>query len=103
MHFTGYVFNDYARMRSILEWIATQIPAERGLVFISAWDGRYYWDYPTYRAAERLGGEAGVRGLGEGAHRRGLLAVPVLGAHGGHRGRPDLGQVAGAACQRGLG
>src|SRR3989440_2641357 len=48
MHFTGYVFNDYARMHSILDWIAAQIPAERVLVFISAWDGRYYWDYPTY-------------------------------------------------------
>jgi hypothetical protein len=63
MHYTGYVFNDYARMLEILKWIATQMPAERVLAFISAWDGRYYWDYPEYRAAERLGGEAGFRRL----------------------------------------
>ena len=46
MHYTGYMFNDYAKMLEILRWMATQIPAERVLAFISAWDGRYYWDYP---------------------------------------------------------
>ena len=43
----------------ILRWMATQIPADRVLVFLSAWDGRYYWDYPNYARAERMGGEAG--------------------------------------------
>src|SRR5436190_10459421 len=31
LHYTGYVFNDYAKMLEILKWIATQMPAERVL------------------------------------------------------------------------
>jgi hypothetical protein len=59
MHYTGYVFNDYARMLAILRWMATRIAAERVLVFLASWDGRYYWDYPIYSppiawAAKRL-------------------------------------------------
>src|SRR5207248_2541469 len=100
MHFTGYVFNDYARMHAILEWIATQIPAERVLVFISAWDGRYYWDYPTYRAAERLGGEAGFRRLVEGAHRLGFRVMPMFGANAANRRLPNFAQFADAATER---
>src|SRR5262249_32138158 len=49
MHYTGYIFNDYARMAGILKWIATKIDARRVLVFLASWDGRYYWDYPLYR------------------------------------------------------
>src|SRR5690349_9512467 len=37
MHYTGYMFNDYAKMLDILRWMSTQIPGERVLVFISAW------------------------------------------------------------------
>src|SRR5882724_3513846 len=49
MHWTGYIFNDYAKIQKILEWVATQIPAKRVLIFIPAWDGRYYWNYPRYK------------------------------------------------------
>ena len=62
-HFTGFIFNDYAKQLEILRWMATQIPAERVLVFLSAWDGRYYWDYPNYKVNDRMGGEAGFRRL----------------------------------------
>jgi hypothetical protein len=81
MHFTGYIFNDYARMLEILRWIATQIPAERVLAFISAWDGRYYWDYPTYQAAPRMGGEAGFRRLVQEGQRLGFKIMPMFGAN----------------------
>ncbi len=100
MHFTGYVFNDFARMHAILEWIATQIPAERVLVFISAWDGRYYWDYPTYRAAERLGGEAGFRQLIQESHRLGFRIMPMFGANAANRRLPNFTPLADAATAR---
>ena len=63
MHYTGFIFNDYAKQLEILRWMATQIPAERVLVFLSSWDGRYYWDYPNYTVPARMGGEAGFRRL----------------------------------------
>src|SRR5205085_1384949 len=99
-HYTGYVFNDYARMLAILEWIATQMPAERVLVFISAWDGRYYWDYPTYRAAPRLGGEAGFRRLVQEGHRLGFRIMPMFGANAANRRLPNFTQLADAATAR---
>ncbi len=64
------MFNDYAKMLETLRWMATQIPGDRVLAFISAWDGRYYWDYPHYRVSDRMGGEAGFRKLDQTKARR---------------------------------
>jgi hypothetical protein len=57
MHYTGYVFNDYARMLEILKWVATRIDAARVLVFLSSWDGRYRseMDAVIQRATTRNG------------------------------------------------
>ena len=100
MHFTGYMFNDYAKMLAILQWMATQIPAERVLVFISAWDGRYYWDYPTYQAAPRMGGEAGFRRLVQEAQRLGFKIMPMFGANASNRKLPNFREFADAATER---
>lgn len=100
MHYTGYVFNDFPRMLEILRWIATQIPAERVLVFISAWDGRYYWDYPAYRAADRLGGEAGFRRLIQDGKRLGFRFMPMFGANAANRRQPSYRAVADASVAR---
>lgn len=100
MHYTGYVFNTYARMLEILQWIATQIPAERVLVFVSAWDGRYYWDYPSYRAAERLGGEAGFRRLIQEGKRLGFRFMPMFGANAANRRGADFAGIADASVAK---
>jgi len=100
MHYTGYVFNDYARMRAILRWIATRIPAARVLAFLAAWDGRYYWDYPLYRASERMGGDAGLRALVSDGQALGFRMMPMFGANGANRRQPAFGQVADAITER---
>ncbi len=100
MHYTGYVFNDFPRMLAILQWIATQIPPERVLVFVSAWDGRYYWDYPAYRAAERLGGEAGFRRLVQRGQQLGFRFMPMFGANAANRRRPEFASLADAAVAK---
>jgi hypothetical protein len=100
MHFTGYVFNDYAKMLAILQWIATQIPGERVLVFLAAWDGRYYWDYPTYRAPERMGGESGFRRLVQEGQRLGFRIMPMFGANASNRRLPNFREFSDAATER---
>jgi hypothetical protein len=100
MHFTGYIFNDFARMLEILRWIGTQIAPERVLAFISAWDGRYYWDYPTYEAAPRLGGEAGFRRFVQEGHRLGFRIMPMFGANASNRRLANFGRFADAATER---
>lgn len=100
IHYTGYVFNDYARMRNILRWIATRMPADRVLAFLAAWDGRYYWDYPNYRAADRMGGETGLRALVTEGQSLGFKMMPMFGANTANRRQPAFTAVADAATER---
>lgn len=81
MHWTGYIFNDFARMRKVLEWTAGQIPPERVLVFLPAWDGRYYWNYPDYQPDPRLGGKEGFRALITGGQKLGFRMLPMFGTN----------------------
>jgi hypothetical protein len=79
------MFNDYAKMLETLRWMATQIPGDRVLVFMSAWDGRYYWDYPNYRVSDRMGGDAGFRRLITEGQRLGFKMMPMFGANAANR------------------
>ena len=88
MHYTGFIFNDYAQQLAILRWMATQIPAERVLVFLASWDGRYYWDYPNYEVPARMGGEAGFRQLITEARKLGFKMMPMYGTNSANRKQP---------------
>ena len=100
MHYTGYVFNDYARMLEILTWMATRISAARVLVFLASWDGRYYWDYPRYTPDPRMGGEAGFRALITGGQRLGFRMMPMFGANAANRGQAAFAGVADAVTTK---
>jgi hypothetical protein len=100
MHYTGFVFNDYARMLEILRWMATQIPPERVLAFISAWDGRYYWDYPNYVAPARMGGEAGFRRLVSEGQKLGFKMMPMFGANSANRHQPVWPKISSGVTQK---
>ena len=100
MHYTGYMFNDYAKMLEILRWMATQIPADRVLVFISAWDGRYYWDYPNYTVSARMGGEAGFKRLVSEGKKLGFRIMPMYGTNSANRKQPVWSRIAGAATEK---
>jgi hypothetical protein len=100
MHFSGYMFNDYARMLVILKWMATRMPADRVLVFLASWDGRYYWDYPLYRPSDRMGGEAGFRSLIAETRALGFRMMPMFGANTANRQQPAFAQFADAATSK---
>jgi hypothetical protein len=99
-HYTGYMFNDYARMLEILRWMSTQIPGERVLVFLSSWDGRYYWDYPVYKVSDRMGGEAGFRRLVTEGQRMGFRIMPMFGANAANRRQPAFQALSDAASAK---
>ncbi|HKV50621.1 MAG TPA: hypothetical protein VJO52_05405 [Gemmatimonadaceae bacterium] len=100
MHYTGYVFNDFARMLDIVQWTATQIEGDRVLAFLPSWDGRYYWDYPRYEAADRLGGEAGLRRLVQAGRDLGVRFMPMFGANAANRHAPGFGAIAGGVTAK---
>src|SRR5206468_4295141 len=58
-HWTGFVFNTFDQMATILEEVAGEVPGERILAYLPGWEGRYYWQYPVYAPGEDLGGAAG--------------------------------------------
>lgn len=100
MHFTGFIFNDYARTLEIMRWSAERFPAERTVVFLPAWDGRYYWDYATYEVSARLGGEAGFRRLVSEGMRLGFHVMPMFGMNTANRKLPNFRRFADAATDR---
>ena len=81
MHWTGYIFNDFAKMQKILDWVATEIPPRQVLVFLPAWDGRYYWNYPHYQPDPRLGGPEGFRSLIQNGKAKGFHFMPMFGTN----------------------
>jgi hypothetical protein len=100
MHYTGFIFNDYAKQLEILRWMATQIPAERVLVFLAAWDGRYYWDYPNYTVPARMGGEAGFRRLITEGQKLGFRMMPMYGTNSANRKQPVWNKIAAGATYK---
>lgn len=100
MHWTGYVFNDFEKMRTILQWVASQIPARNVMVFLPAWDGRYYWNYPIYQPDPRLGGEAGFRRLISEGQKMGFHFVPMFGSNAANSRLPQFSQFADATTDQ---
>jgi len=100
MHYTGYIFNDYARMLEILRWVGERLPADRVLAFIAAWDGRYYWNYPLYRADDRMGGEAGFKRLIQEGRRLGFHMMPMFGTNAANTKLPNWPSLSGAATSK---
>jgi hypothetical protein len=96
MHWTGYIFNDYAKIQTTLRWVASQIPPARVLVFLPAWDGRYYWNYPTYQPDPRLGGEAGFKALMETGRQMGFHMMPMFGTNSANDRLPEFPKFADA-------
>ncbi|HEY4285183.1 MAG TPA: hypothetical protein VGM62_19130, partial [Chthoniobacterales bacterium] len=100
MHWTGYIFNDFAKTLKTLEWTATQISPSNVLVFLPAWDGRYYWNYPIYKPDPRLGGEEGFRTLIEKGHALGFHFMPMFGTNAANRLLPETANVADATTSQ---
>ncbi len=96
MHWTGYIFNDFAKALRTLEWTAKQIPGKNVMVFLPAWDGRYYWDYPVYKVDDRLGGEQGFGNLIQEGQRMGFHFVPMFGLNAANTELPDYTEFASA-------
>jgi hypothetical protein len=100
MHWTGYIFNDYAKMLTILQWIATQIPAGNVFVLLPAWDGRFYWNYPLYKTDPRMGGDTGFLRLIQEGQKLGFHFMPMFGTNCANNRHPEFAQFADASMSQ---
>ena len=98
-HWTGYIYNDYARALEILRWAATQIDPRNVLVFLPAWDGRYYWNYPLYRPDPRMGGVEGFKRLVGTAQKLGFHVAPMFGTNSANKSLPEFKAFADAVTE----
>lgn len=77
MHWSGYIFNDYAAMGRAVRWITDRIPGRQLLFFLAGWEGRYYRTYGASEADARMGGAEGLTGLVKLIHERGAHAMAM--------------------------
>jgi hypothetical protein len=100
MHYTGYIFNNYDQQLEILRWMHTKIPAERVLVFLASWDGRYYWDYPNYEVPARMGGDPSFMRLIKEAQKLGFKMMPMFGTNSANRKQPAWDKIKAGATHK---
>ncbi len=93
-HWSGRIFNDYARQLEILRWAATKTDPRHTLVFLAGWDARYYWDYPAFEVDRRMGGEAGFRRLVDEGHKLGYRFLLMFGANIANPAAPGFARFA---------
>jgi hypothetical protein len=81
MHWTGYCFNDYARMLDIIRYAADRMDGRRVLAYLPGWEGRYYWQYGDFRPEPLMGGQDGFARLCQGARTLGVHLMPMFGGN----------------------
>ncbi|MFS0773754.1 hypothetical protein [Sphingomonas sp. 1P08PE] len=95
-HWTGYVLNDFDRQLEILRWTARQIDPRNVMVFLSGWDGRYYWDYPNFTIGKAVGGEAAFRRLVTEGRKLGFRFALMFGTNIANPAWSDFDRIADA-------
>ncbi len=98
-HFTGYIMNDYAKQLEILKWAATKMDPHNVMVFLAGWDGRYYWDYPSFEVDPRMGGAAGFKKLFQEGQALGYRFLTMFGANIANPAWPNFSKIADAQAK----
>ena len=99
MHWSGYIFNDYARMLQAVNWLTDRVPGKRVMFFLAGWEGRYYRTYGASAADERMGGADGLHKLVQGIHARGAR---VMAMYAGNASDERLAEFAAYGPQSGF-
>jgi hypothetical protein len=81
MHWSGYIFNDYAKALETVRWVTQRIEPKRVLVFLPGWEGRYYWDYGFFQPDPRMGGPQGFKKMVAEMHQLGVHVMPMFGGN----------------------
>jgi hypothetical protein len=90
MHWSGYIFNDYARMLDIIRYVAARIDGRHVLAYLPGWEGRYYWQYGEFRPEPMLGGEEGFDRLCGEARELGVHVMPMFGGNCANAWAPNF-------------
>lgn len=90
MHWSGFIFNDYARMLETIRYVAERIDGKHVLAYLPGWEGRYYWQYGNFRPEPLLGGEDGFARLCDEARELGVHIMPMFGGNCANSWMPNF-------------
>jgi len=90
--FTGYVFHTYESALRDVERLAKLIDGKHILVYLTGWEGRYYYKYGNYTADDRLGGAEALKATVDGMH---LLGCKVMAMYGMNMANKTIPEIAG--------
>jgi hypothetical protein len=102
MHWSGYIFNDYARMLETVQWVCDRIPGERVLFFLAGWEGRYYRQYGDSRPDDQMGGADGLRRLVRAIHAKGAHVMAMFAGNAAGPTTPNLAELSENSKFKGL-
>ena len=102
-HWSGRIFNDYARQLEILRWASTKTDPRNVMVFLAGWDARYYWDYPRFDVDPRMGGEAAFKRLISEGQQMGYRFLLMFGSNVANPAAPGFARIANAQVRNAYG
>lgn len=88
--FTGYIFHTYEQAYEDVCRLCEMIDGKRILVYLTGWEGRYYYKYGDYTPDERLGGAAALK---ESVRKMQALGCKVMAMYGINIVNKDLATV----------
>lgn len=92
-HWTGFVHNSFRQQKEILQWIATQINPANVMVFLTGWDGRYYWSYPSFEIGRHPGGARDFKELIDVGHGLGFRFALMFTSNVANPTSPDYAMI----------
>jgi hypothetical protein len=93
MHWSGFLFHDYAQMLDRVKWVTDRIAGENVMFFLAGWEGRYYRQYGDSKPDMRMGGADGLRALVEGIHAKGARVMAMFAGNAAGATTPNLDEL----------
>ena len=89
--FTGHIFHTYESAYQDIEKLTRFIDGKHILVYLTGWEGRYYYKYGDYTPDARLGG---AEKLKEAVKKMQALGCKVMAMYGMNMANKNLPQIA---------
>ncbi len=91
--FTGYRFHTYETAWQDIEKLTKHIDGKHILVYLTGWEGRYYYKYGDYTPDDRMGGAEGLKKCVDKLHEMGCKVMAMYGVNFANKKLPQV-----AAC-----
>lgn len=89
-HFTGHIFHTYQQALEDIKKLTKKLDGKHILVYLTGWEGRYYFKYGNYTPDERLGGPVELKKMVDGMHELGCKVMAMYGINMANKDLPGF-------------